>query len=862
MSEADSIANLILKFGSTGYADLMKQIEVAKAGGVDLLKQQEKRLQIEKERARAERVASQVTLEQTRQQTVAMRNSIREQALAFKTLEAARRNDIALATQQHAANARLAAGIRGIGSSGAFGPSALGRLGVAGAVAYAGVRIGTDMVQEAAKWERMNLAIAQMEKTGERTKRTLEDLYQIAKAPAIDLATAQHAYIQLRAAGMEGERAKKVITEVSNAIARGGGGSTEFERFNRQLTQMLTNGKVLQTDLKWMKESMPMLATFMENAFGQQNAEGIRKMHIGAEAFLTGILAEMEKLGPATQTLTSEIENSGVAWSKFKASFVDTDFTKTKIATWTSLLEQMTLLMEQHSLNWRKLAGDFLTGGITGFGNPFSEGLSGGYVESPEEAKQRRFIEDSERLNQLRKQSKEYPALAPYYREEIQNLEYRRGQSLQTGSMYSGQVGSFSAYMQSIQPKETEAAKAKKDPYADEEAEKARKEAERRRNEAFRKESEINRQIQDAYNKAVRADVDKENEKKKKDAEENLALEQRIWERRISQYGNFVDLERDINEAAYEVMNEQREEQLQLVTDAKDRWFKSDLDRTKEHYEQLNEAILNSTEKGSKEQIELLKRAAFERDLAAATSVMNASAQMASGASSMFGDFANAYKMGSDYRYEAEKRNIEKTMSLAGLEGKARVQMQRKRDEALAQLDEKRQSEMAGAYHTMFMISKGFALAESVLKLNLAIANAAASGPFPANLAAMASVAGAVGSVVSNIATINYAGAFNKGGDIPEGSYGIVGDGGPELVRGPAKVTSVADTAKMMRPTVNIHNYSGQKVEVQQGDNGSIEVIVGEVVRRAESTLAAGVRTGRGEMASAIKDSFNVTRRV
>jgi tape measure domain-containing protein len=825
MSEADSIANLILKFGSTGYADLMKQIEVAKAGGVDLLKQQEKRLQIEKERARAERVASQVTLEQTRQQTVAMRNSIREQALAFKTLEAARRNDIALATQQHAANARLAAGIRGIGSSGAFGPSALGRLGVAGAVAYAGVRIGTDMVQEAAKWERMNLAIAQMEKTGERTKRTLEDLYQIAKAPAIDLATAQHAYIQLRAAGMEGERAKKVITEVSNAIARGGGGSTEFERFNRQLTQMLTNGKVLQTDLKWMKESMPMLATFMENAFGQQNAEGIRKMHIGAEAFLTGILAEMEKLGPATQTLTSEIENSGVAWSKFKASFVDTEFVKSSLGMWTSMLEDMTRSMEKSTFDWMRLIGDI---GFVTLAPTFEniKAVAGRVTSGAYKTKQVTFDE--------------------YVAEEAKGYDISEEES-KKGHIKPNADGTYTI------PVSDERAK---------EAEKARKEAERRRNEAFRKESEINRQIQEAFNKAVRADVDKENEKKKKDAEENLALEQRIWERRISQYGNFVDLERDINEAAYDVMNEQREEQLQLVTDAKDRWFKSDLDRTKEHYEKLNEAILNSTEKGSKEQIELLKRAAFERDLAAATSVMNASAQMASGASSMFGDFANAYKMGSDYRYEAEKRNIEKTMSLAGLEGKARVQMQRKRDEALAQLDEKRQSEMAGAYHTMFMISKGFALAESVLKLNLAIANAAASGPFPANLAAMGAVAGAVGSVVSNIATINYAGAFNKGGDIPEGSYGIVGDGGPELVRGPAKVTSVADTAKMMRPTVNIHNYAGASVQATpSADGSSIDIVINQIAEKVEDRLSTGVRSGRGGLNSAIKESYGLTRR-
>ncbi|MBL0320265.1 MAG: hypothetical protein IPP74_13395 [Alphaproteobacteria bacterium] len=173
---------------------------------------------------------------------------------------------------------------------------------------------------------------------------------------------------------------------------------------------------------------------------------------------------------------------------------------------------------------------------------------------------------------------------------------------------------------------------------------------------------------------------------------------------------------------------------------------------------------------------------------------------------SLFSDIAGAMKMRSDYEYNTQKTSIEKRLSLTGLEGDARVAQQRRRDEALEALDEKRQNDMQGSYLTMFMIAKGFALAESAIKLNLAIANAAASGPFPANLAAMAAVAAAVGSVVTNIAEINYAGAYDKGGFIPAGQIGLVGEVGPELVSGPARVTSRADTAAMFggKPTVNI----------------------------------------------------------
>lgn len=44
----------------------------------------------------------------------------------------------------------------------------------------------------------------------------------------------------------------------------------------------------------------------------------------------------------------------------------------------------------------------------------------------------------------------------------------------------------------------------------------------------------------------------------------------------------------------------------------------------------------------------------------------------------------------------------------------------------------------------------------------------------------------------------SYAGAYDKGGQIPSGQYGIVGEYGPEIVHGPANVTSRKDTAKKL----------------------------------------------------------------
>lgn len=44
----------------------------------------------------------------------------------------------------------------------------------------------------------------------------------------------------------------------------------------------------------------------------------------------------------------------------------------------------------------------------------------------------------------------------------------------------------------------------------------------------------------------------------------------------------------------------------------------------------------------------------------------------------------------------------------------------------------------------------------------------------------------------------SFAGFFANGGTIPAGQFGIVGERGPEIVKGPAQVTSTADTAALM----------------------------------------------------------------
>lgn len=80
---------------------------------------------------------------------------------------------------------------------------------------------------------------------------------------------------------------------------------------------------------------------------------------------------------------------------------------------------------------------------------------------------------------------------------------------------------------------------------------------------------------------------------------------------------------------------------------------------------------------------------------------------------------------------------------------------------SLAEMTKAFAGEQSGIYKVMFAASKAFAIADSIIKIQQGIANALAL-PFPANLAAVATVAAEAASIVSNIQAVAL--SFRDGG--------------------------------------------------------------------------------------------------
>lgn len=254
--------------------------------------------------------------------------------------------------------------------------------------------------------------------------------------------------------------------------------------------------------------------------------------------------------------------------------------------------------------------------------------------------------------------------------------------------------------------------------------------------------------------------------------------------------------------------------------------LKTEEEKIQESYMKRRQIILDNTEETSEARKNLLER-------------LNADfAEQALGDFNTPDTYQEQLDTLQEY-YEARKELILSNTALTEEERTAlELELTRNRDEQLAAMEAARMEmmlssassgfgamadvarqfagEQSGIFKGLFAVSKAFAIAESIVSITQGIANAARL-PFPANIPAMASVAGATAGLVSTIAGTNMksAGAFDKGGMIPAGQVGLVGEFGPELIQGPANVTSREDTLDMIRKgTVNnnqssvVNNYN------------------------------------------------------
>ena len=121
-------------------------------------------------------------------------------------------------------------------------------------------------------------------------------------------------------------------------------------------------------------------------------------------------------------------------------------------------------------------------------------------------------------------------------------------------------------------------------------------------------------------------------------------------------------------------------------------------------------------------------------------------------------------------------------------------------------------------------------------------------------IAKLAQYANAIALTANILSQLKSVEMYDKGGFIKSGEFGIVGEVGPELVQGPAQVTSRKDTAELLSRknaiTVNLIENSERAGTVEESGTDEENII---------NIFVSNIRRG-GDMASAIENTYNLKR--
>lgn len=166
-------------------------------------------------------------------------------------------------------------------------------------------------------------------------------------------------------------------------------------------------------------------------------------------------------------------------------------------------------------------------------------------------------------------------------------------------------------------------------------------------------------------------------------------------------------------------------------------------------------------------------------------------------------------------------------------------------------------SESSATYRALFAIQKSFAVASATMNAIVAWTNALDEKPFwPNGLAAYANAVALTTNIIGQLRSVTM---HDKGGYIPAGGLGIVGEYGPELVRGPANVTSRRETADLARSALS---GSGSKVTVNLIEDAQRAGSVDQSQRDGEEVInifVSNIRKG-GQMAKTLESTYALRR--
>lgn len=172
---------------------------------------------------------------------------------------------------------------------------------------------GSAVVKTAADMESLRLGLASVAKASDTTEQQLVRLKEVAKLPGLGFKEAIQGSIALQSAGFSAQLAERSLKAFGNALATVGKGKADLDGVTLALSQIASKGKISAEEINQLAERVPQIRKAMLAAFGTADTEILQKAGIGAEEFVTEVVAQLEKLKTVAGGTKNSFENTSDA---------------------------------------------------------------------------------------------------------------------------------------------------------------------------------------------------------------------------------------------------------------------------------------------------------------------------------------------------------------------------------------------------------------------------------------------------------------------------------------------------------------------------------------------------------------------
>lgn len=171
------------------------------------------------------------------------------------------------------------------------------------------IGLGAAALKSFADMERLEGGLTAIMGSSKDAAAEMDKLRKVAENPGLALPQVVKASASLQSVGMDADKARNVITQFGNAVARAQGGPEEFAGVIYGLTQISSSTSILAEDLNIVKERLPELNDILLKTFGTNTAEGLRNLNISNTEFIDVITNQLSVLDRANGGLNNSFDN-------------------------------------------------------------------------------------------------------------------------------------------------------------------------------------------------------------------------------------------------------------------------------------------------------------------------------------------------------------------------------------------------------------------------------------------------------------------------------------------------------------------------------------------------------------------------